>query len=57
MLNLLFNLNNNYTRYPPGKKEQGDIGYNMDIVLNTAKSNFWGLEKLWVRIWRIKTLY
>ena len=55
MLDLLFNLNDSYT--PPRKKGQGDIEYRMDIVLNTAKSNFLGLERLWVYIWLIKILY
>ena len=57
MLDLLFNLNDRYTPYPPRKKGQRDIGYSMDMVLNTAKSNFRSLERLWVHIWLIKTLY
>ena len=55
MLDLLFNLNDSYT--PPRKKEQGDIEHRMNKVLNKGKSNFLGLEWLWVYIWLIKTLY
>ena len=44
MLDLLFNLNDSYT--PPRKKEQGSIEYQMDMVLNTAKSNFFGFRKV-----------
>ena len=56
MIDLLLNLNDRYTPYPPIKKGQCDIGYSMDMVPDATKSNFGSLERLWVHIWLIKTL-